>query len=106
MAEIDVNQVLAQMRTISARARSEAADAPPTSGSVSFDRLLTDSINMVSRAQGEAKDLRTAFQTGATDVPLPEVMVAVQKASISFEAMTQVRNKLLTAYQEIMNMQV
>ena len=40
------------------------------------------------------------------DASLPEVMIAVQKASVSFEAVTQVRNKLLSAYQEIMNMQV
>ena len=43
---------------------------------------------------------------GDDSVTLPETMVAMQKASISFEAVTQVRNRLLSAYQEIMNMQV
>ena len=50
--------------------------------------------------------MKTAFEIGDDSVSMPEVMVAVQKASISFEAVTQVRNRLLSAYQEIMNMQV
>ena len=50
--------------------------------------------------------MATAFEAGSPDVNLPEMMVAMQKASLSFQAMTQVRNKLLSAYQEVMNMQV
>jgi len=50
--------------------------------------------------------MKTAFETGDPNVDIPEVMVAIQKASLSFEAITEVRNKLLSAYQDVMNMQV
>jgi len=67
---------------------------------------MKDSINQVNEAQSHAKAMATAFEAGSPDVNLPEMMVAMQKASLSFQAMTQVRNKLLSAYQEVMNMQV
>jgi len=107
MSSMDINQVLAQMRVMAA-----AASNTPTSNEVEsgdkpdFSALMKDSINQVSEAQREAKGMATAFESGDQSVELPEVMVALQKASISFQAMTQVRNKLLNAYQEVMNMQV
>ena len=107
MSEINVDTVLAQMRALSEAARGPAAQPGAGAGEqVDFSALLKDSIDQVNEVQQEAKALKTAFETGQTDASLPEVMVAVQKASVSFEAITQVRNKLLTAYQEIMNMQV
>jgi len=71
-----------------------------------FSQLLNDSINQVNELQHEASELKTAFELGDANVDIPEVMVAIQKASLSFEAITEVRNKLLSAYQEVMNMQV
>jgi len=50
--------------------------------------------------------LSRSFEQGDPGVSLTQVMVASQKASVSFQAMTQVRNKLIDAYQEVMNMQV
>jgi len=47
-----------------------------------------------------------AYASGDENTDLAQVMVSMQKASLSFEAVTQVRNKLLSAYQEVMNMQV
>ena len=46
------------------------------------------------------------FETGGSTANVAEVMVAMQKASLSFTAMTQVRNRLVEAYQEIMNMPI
>lgn len=107
MSEMNVDSVLAQMRALSEAARGPSAPGPADGAEqVDFSALLKDSIDQVNEVQAEAKALKNAFETGATDVSLPEVMVAVQKASVSFEAITQVRNKLLNAYQEIMNMQV
>ena len=105
MSSMDINQVLAQMRVMAAAASSKPAE---TSGSerADFGALMKESINEVSEAQKQAKAMATAFETGDPNVELPEVMVALQKASISFQAMTQVRNKLLNAYQEVMNMQI
>jgi flagellar hook-basal body complex protein FliE len=67
---------------------------------------MKESMEKVSETQHHAKELTTAFESGDAAVDLPEVMVALQKANISFQAMTQVRNKLLSAYQEVMSMQV
>jgi flagellar hook-basal body complex protein FliE len=48
--------------------------------------------------------MAAALERGDMNASLPEVMIALQKASLSFQAMTEVRNRLVSAYQEIMNM--
>ncbi len=107
MAEVDINQVLAQMRAISARAQTQAQpESVSEVNGVPFSELLSESIEQVNATQAQAKQLKQAFEAGEAGVDLPEVMIALQKASLSFDAMTQVRNKLLNAYQEIMNMPV
>ena len=50
--------------------------------------------------------MATAYESGNRDVSLPDVMIQLQKANLSFQAMTQVRNRLVSAYQDIMNMQI
>ncbi|HEU4402299.1 MAG TPA: flagellar hook-basal body complex protein FliE [Candidatus Polarisedimenticolia bacterium] len=54
--------------------------------------------------QQKAESMASAFETGAKDVDIAQVMVEVQKASLAFRAMTEVRNKLVDAYREIMRM--
>lgn len=107
MSQIDINQVLGQMRAMAAAAQSSTPSevAAPGSGD-QFSRLLNESINKVNEAQQQAGALKASFVRGDQGVDLPTVMVAVQEANISFQAMTQVRNRLLSAYQEIMNMPV
>ena len=107
MNNIDVNQVLAQMKVMAAAA-SNARTGSEVEGAAKqdFGMLLKESMEQVSETQNQAKELTTAFESGDAAVDLPEVMVALQKANISFQAMTQVRNKLLSAYQEVMSMQV
>ena len=68
--------------------------------------MLKQSIDQVSQMQQEAQDKQLAFQAGEQGADLQDVMVSLQKASLNFQTMVQVRNKLVTAYQEIMNMQV
>jgi flagellar hook-basal body complex protein FliE len=107
MSDMDINQVLAQMRVMTAAARNSTVGSESEgAAAVDFGTLMKDSIEQVNEAQHEAKGLATAFEAGDPDVNLPEMMVALQKANLSFQAMTQVRNKLLSAYQEVMNMQV
>ena len=53
-----------------------------------------------------AESLAGAFERGDPGTDVAQVMLAMQKANLSFQAITQVRNKLVNAYQEIMNMQV
>ena len=107
MSDMDINQVLAQMRVMTAAAgNNRVGNESNAVGAADFGALMKDSIDQVNEAQQHAKELATSFEAGAPDVNLPEMMVAMQKASLSFQAMTQVRNKLLSAYQEVMNMQV
>lgn len=104
----EINQVLSQMRVMAAAAEGRAAGGP-TPGEASgadFGDMLKASIDQVNGAKQHAGNLTAAFQRGDPDVALSEVMVALQKASLSFDAMTEVRNKLLSAYQDVMNMQV
>lgn len=71
-----------------------------------FREMFSNAINQVNANQQHAGDLSTRFTQGDPNIDLPEVMVALQKSSVSFQAMTQVRNKLLEAYKDIMNMPV
>ena len=106
MSVNNIEQVLAQMRTIKAQAAGNPELARPAADSVSFSNMLKQSIDSVNRSQLEANELKHAFELGQKDLNLAEVMVAVQKSSISFEAMVQVRNKLIDAYKEVMNMPI
>lgn len=102
MSDTNINQVLAQMRAMSIEA---AASKPPVNnGSGDFAAMLQQSIDAVNQAQKTANQMATAFETGQSDVSLAEVMIATQKASVSFQAMLQVRNKLVDAYKDIMSM--
>lgn len=72
----------------------------------SFATLLKQAIDQVNSQQKTANDLRTRYELGDPDIDLVNVMIASQKASVSFEAMAQVRNKLVNSYQEIMRMPI
>jgi flagellar hook-basal body complex protein FliE len=105
MTTINIDQILTQMRTMSAQAASTPRVAEESVGA-SFGDLLSQSINQVNETQQHAVELKRAFELGEKDVDLAEVMVAVQKSSLSFETMLQVRNKLVDAYKEVMNMPI
>ena len=90
---------------MSAAASGRTETQQDTTG-VSFNNLLKSSINEVNDSQLQATQLKQSFELGESDVNLAEVMVAIQKSSVSFEAMVQVRNKLIDAYKEVMNMPI
>jgi flagellar hook-basal body complex protein FliE len=75
-------------------------------GGVSFGKSLEDAMANVSRMQNESQTMAREFQAENPNVTLEETMIAMQQSSLSFQAAVQVRNKLVTAYNEIMNMQV
>jgi flagellar hook-basal body complex protein FliE len=106
MNEIGMTEILAQMRALSTRAAGQALPAQVAAPQNSFQSVLKTSLDGVNGAQQQAESLAQAFETGKTNTDLSSVMVAMQKANISFQAMVQVRNKLVSAYQEVMNMQV
>ncbi len=104
---VEINQVLQQMKNLSAMAENKL----PTEQGMDvakpdFSQLLKDSVNQVNKVQKSASGMASAFEAGDPSVNLTEVMVAIQKARVSFQAMTQVRNNLVSAYKEVMNMQV
>jgi flagellar hook-basal body complex protein FliE len=107
MSNIDVNQLLLQMRTMAAAAQGSTGVQPSQSpGEPGFAELLKESVQQVNDNKLSATALSEAFVREDPDVDLAEVMVALQKASLSFQAMTEVRNKLVQAYQEIMNLRM
>ena len=109
MSQMEINKVLTQMRALSGSMglpETGSAQGATGAGGPNFGQVLEQSISKVNEQQGVAQNLITGFQTGTGTSSVAEVMVAMQKASLSFTAMTQVRNKLVEAYQEIMNMPI
>jgi flagellar hook-basal body complex protein FliE len=102
MSDMNVNMVLAQMRTMSLQAAGSPVQE--TGGHTDFAALLQQSIASVNKNEESAGKMAEAFETGTANISLAELMVADQKASVSFQAMLQVRNKLVEAYKDVMNM--
>lgn len=104
MSGMGVDQVLAQMRLMTAQVNAGGQSQAPSGEQGSFVDVLKQSIDSVNQAQQTSASMAKAFETGEGDASLAEVMVAMQKSSLSFEAMVTVRNKLVEAYKDIMNM--
>jgi flagellar hook-basal body complex protein FliE len=112
MSNMNIDSVLSQIRALSAQVKPVA---PASIGAVSpgamtektgFANVLAQSLNQVNQTQQNAGNLATQFERGAPGVELADVMVELQKASVSFRAVTEVRNRMVSAYQDIMNMQI
>jgi len=101
-----IDQLLGQMRAASqlAAGGQSTPAAGPEGGE--FAALLKASLDQVGQTQAEASKLAQAFEQGAPNVNLEDVIISLQKADVSFQTMVQVRNKLVEAYQQIMNLQV
>ncbi|MEJ1961921.1 MAG: flagellar hook-basal body complex protein FliE [Gammaproteobacteria bacterium] len=122
MSQMDIDRVLATIRSFSHQGASGAAansigglggvgggssvHGTKPSGASEFANLIKQGLDSVNQTQQSADGLATAFEKGTPGVELPQVMLELQKASVSFRAVTEVRNRLVNAYQEIMNMPV
>jgi len=104
MSSPEISQVLAQMRVMAAQAGAPGASESTPAAGGSFQQLLSESVNKVNSLQQQSGALKTAFEQGQEGIDLAQVMVASQKASLSFTAMVEVRNKLVDAYKDVMNM--
>ena len=82
------------------------AAKPAATAGASFGDAMTQALKGVSAQQNEAARLQREVQLDNPTVSLEETMVSMQKAQIGFQATLQVRNRLVSAYSEIMNMQV
>lgn len=86
--------------------KTGGAEGVESSSKVSFSDALKAQLDNVSKAQDQADEMGKKFAAGDDSVSLSDTMIAMQKASITFQATVQVRNKLVSAYHDIMNMQV
>ncbi|MGH8253999.1 MAG: flagellar hook-basal body complex protein FliE [Steroidobacteraceae bacterium] len=120
MSQMQIDQVLSQIRNFSAQGAGLARPVAPaavggatqgaagvgTANAPAFGQLLKQGIDAVNSSQQTAGALADAFERGANGVDLAQVMLEAQKASVSFRALTEVRNRLVNVYQEIMNMPI
>ena len=112
MSEMQIQSVLQQMRALSQAGRVEgtapaaAVKEPRALDGQDFASRLHDAIREVNEIQQDSSTKQTQFELGENNVSLPQVMVAMSRSSIAFEATNQVRNRLLSAYQEVMSMSV
>lgn len=84
----------------------QKTSTPSPTSQVSFSDALKASLDQVNNMQLQSEQMGKDFAMGNDNVSLSDVMIAGQKANIAFQATVQVRNKLVSAYQDIMNMQV
>ncbi|HQT42745.1 MAG TPA: flagellar hook-basal body complex protein FliE [Halothiobacillus sp.] len=106
---MSVDQILSQMRVMRTNAQQQIAEPTPVTppaGGDSFSSLLTRAIGQVNDLQHNSSELKTRFELGDPNVDLTQVMLAGQKASLGFNATLQVRNRLVQAYQDVLNMPI
>lgn len=120
MSQMEIDRVLATIRSFSKQGgiggaesngvnglgNTSGPNATNKSGASEFANLIKQGLDSVNQTQQSATNLATAFEKGVPGVELPQVMIEMQKAAVSFRAVTEVRNRLVNAYQEIMNMPV
>ncbi|MDA0227939.1 MAG: flagellar hook-basal body complex protein FliE [Proteobacteria bacterium] len=94
-----------QSHKAQAGAALASPDAPLAAQAPGFLDRVKQAVDDVNASQMHARSLQNAFEQG-DDVPMTEVVLAMQKASLNFEATLQVRNKVLKAYEDILNMPV
>jgi len=88
------------------RRSSLSVRKPELEPHAAFAAVLKGALDQVNSTQHRAAELARRFQTGSDDIPVHEVMLALQKANISLQATVQVRNRIVQAYHDIMNMPV
>ncbi|WP_039058461.1 flagellar hook-basal body complex protein FliE [Enterobacter sp. Bisph1] len=103
MAIQGIESVVSQLQATAGIARNQSIESEP---SISFAGQLHAALDRISDTQNSARVQAEKFTLGEPGVALNDVMTDLQKSSISLQMGVQVRNKLVAAYQDIMNMQV
>ena len=102
-----IDQMLSVLRASAAQAGGgSSATQSAEAGATDFAQVLQNSIEQVNQTQQQAQGMAANFAAGESSSNLHEVMISLQKANVSFQEMVQVRNKLVTAYNDMMNMSV
>ncbi|MCG8534274.1 MAG: flagellar hook-basal body complex protein FliE [Pseudomonadales bacterium] len=109
-SSVEMNSLLAQMRELKSVATQ---DVRPTqsletkeAAGPQFSSMFKQAIDQVNELQATSGSLQEAYIRGDSNIDITRVMVASQKSSIAFQAVVQVRNKLVESYKDIMNMPV
>ena len=106
MAIQGIESVISQLQSTASLAKNQSVDNADSVQTVSFAGQLHAALDRISDTQTAARPQAEKFTLGEPGVALNDVMTDLQKSSISLQMGVQVRNKLVTAYQDIMNMQV
>lgn len=114
-----ISSILSQIRAHEMQSRGPLGDAPASNAigtgaiggstgakSVGFEQTLSNAIDKVSQTQANAGNLQQAFEMGDPRADLARVMVAMQQSQVAFRATVEVRNRLVQAYQDVMNMPI
>ena len=99
------SQASSSLKNIGGDAFNPSADEASGVSPAGFGDAIKNVLNQVNESQMKASRLRESYEMGEA-IPLTEVVIGMQKASLSFEATLQVRNKVLKAYEDILNMPV
>jgi flagellar hook-basal body complex protein FliE len=101
-----VDGLLAQMRVAAAAAGLRQPEPAAQPGKVDFTSVLKNALDGVAQSHEKSEALQQAFVRGDPNVSLSDTMIAMQKAGINLQTTIQVRNKVVQAYNDIMNMQI
>ena len=101
-----IDAMLSELKAATALTQGKSASSTGGAGAADFSQILKNTLDQVSQAQQTAQKMTEDFASGQDSVNLQDVMINLQKASLSFQEMVQVRNRLVTAYHDIMNIQV
>ena len=109
-SQANIQSMLQTLRSYQAQATQLPVDTPSVAGTpqtekTSFTQMVSGALGDVNKLSIEADRLQSAYERGE-DLPLTDVVLGMQKSSIAFEATLQIRNKVLKAYEEILNMPV
>jgi flagellar hook-basal body complex protein FliE len=105
MNTIDTTKLLNELRALQAQARGETQLNKPAN-SPGFGQVMSKAINTVNDLQMQSGDLQRRVEMGDRSVSLVQAMIASQKANIGLQATIQVRNRLVSAYQDVFNMPI
>lgn len=112
MNKIDASQLLNQMRSMVEEMNVNKNSINKSSGQIEleqqsgFGEVLKNSLAEINQQQNTASSLSTQFEAGDPNVKLSDVMISIQKAEVSLQGALQVRNKFVSAYQDIINMPI
>lgn len=108
MDKLQMNALLTELKAGATLAAGSKALTKVKAGQppADFTALLRGALDQVNGSQEKSQALAREFQLGNPKVSLEDTMIALQKSSLSFQFLVQVRNKVVTAYHDIMNMPV